>query len=365
MRRLVAGALFETENTYKVLEGRLAALRDPAFMAARAQGRGRPEGPARHRSEARRRRSAIPGPRSRRAQQAYALPVRGLARAGGRRRRRLGPLPLRPRAGARRRRAGQADRRAAARVRRLAGCRSTRSCCSTPSRSQPVLERLRPGVLALQDPRAAGRRRRRRSTMLLGKREPRGAGRAAGRRLAARRSGAAPDAVGRRHDRGRRLRRPDDPVRAAHRSRCRAPPARSGRRRSIGADPGRRRAHRPGALRLRGLRPLSGRHLLAAAQLRQGRRLDRPGPGRPTPFTTFAGLFERATGAPPYRLPGRWTRPTPEARPGHRARLRHHQRHHRRQLRLAGGRRQRPDRRHGVRRQHPLASPATSPTTAR
>ena len=26
-----------------------------------------------------------------------------------------------------------------------------------------------------------------------------------------------------------------------------------------------------------------------------------------TPFTTFAGLFQRATGAPPYRLPGRWT----------------------------------------------------------
>src|SRR5581483_10926493 len=35
--RLVAGALFETENTQKVLEGRLAALRDPAFMAARTK----------------------------------------------------------------------------------------------------------------------------------------------------------------------------------------------------------------------------------------------------------------------------------------------------------------------------------------
>jgi hypothetical protein len=30
--------------------------------------------------------------------------------------------------------------------------------------------------------------------------------------------------------------------------------------------------------------------------------------GQQTPaFTTFAGLFGRATGAPPYRLPGRWT----------------------------------------------------------
>src|SRR6185312_10691006 len=37
MRRLVASDLFETENTYKVLAGRLAALRDPAFMAARAK----------------------------------------------------------------------------------------------------------------------------------------------------------------------------------------------------------------------------------------------------------------------------------------------------------------------------------------
>jgi hypothetical protein len=34
-RRLVAEPLFENENTYKVLQGRLAALRDPAFIAAR------------------------------------------------------------------------------------------------------------------------------------------------------------------------------------------------------------------------------------------------------------------------------------------------------------------------------------------
>jgi hypothetical protein len=35
MASLVAGPLFEDENTYKVLQGRLLALRDPAFMAAR------------------------------------------------------------------------------------------------------------------------------------------------------------------------------------------------------------------------------------------------------------------------------------------------------------------------------------------
>jgi hypothetical protein len=35
MRRLVASALFEDENSYKMLQGRLAALRDPSFIAAR------------------------------------------------------------------------------------------------------------------------------------------------------------------------------------------------------------------------------------------------------------------------------------------------------------------------------------------
>jgi hypothetical protein len=35
MRRLIADALFIDENTYKILAGRLAALRDPAFIASR------------------------------------------------------------------------------------------------------------------------------------------------------------------------------------------------------------------------------------------------------------------------------------------------------------------------------------------
>jgi V8-like Glu-specific endopeptidase len=35
MRRLIAGALFTDENSYKVIEGRLAALRETGFMAAR------------------------------------------------------------------------------------------------------------------------------------------------------------------------------------------------------------------------------------------------------------------------------------------------------------------------------------------
>jgi hypothetical protein len=35
MRRLISGALFEDENSYKLLQGRLAAVRDPALIAAR------------------------------------------------------------------------------------------------------------------------------------------------------------------------------------------------------------------------------------------------------------------------------------------------------------------------------------------
>jgi len=35
MRRLISGALFEDENSYKMLQGRLAALRDPGLIAAR------------------------------------------------------------------------------------------------------------------------------------------------------------------------------------------------------------------------------------------------------------------------------------------------------------------------------------------
>ncbi|HEX3406862.1 MAG TPA: S46 family peptidase, partial [Caulobacteraceae bacterium] len=35
-----------------------------------------------------------------------------------------------------------------------------------------------------------------------------------------------------------------------------------------------------------------------------------------TPFTTFAGLFHRATGEPPYRLPGRWTADGTKLDPG-------------------------------------------------
>jgi len=35
MRRLISGALFEDENSYKMLQGRLAALRDPVLIAAR------------------------------------------------------------------------------------------------------------------------------------------------------------------------------------------------------------------------------------------------------------------------------------------------------------------------------------------
>ena len=47
MARIAADALFDDENTFKIYLGREAALHDPQFLAARAQGRGRPEGQAR------------------------------------------------------------------------------------------------------------------------------------------------------------------------------------------------------------------------------------------------------------------------------------------------------------------------------
>ena len=79
--------------------------------------------------------------------------------------------------------------------------------------------------------------------------------------------------------------------------------------------------------------------------------------GQATPaFTTFAGMFDRATGAEPFRLtPDRWDRARKgKLDPGDGARLRHHQRHHRRQFRLAGRQRSGRGDRRGVRRQHPL-----------
>ena len=119
MRRVVASDLFETENTYKVLAGPTDRVARSGLHGGAREGRDRPEGASRDRSEAggRDRRSLEP---DRRRRAGLRAPVRGLARAGGRRRRRLGPLPLRPRTGQGGGRAGEAHRPAAGRVRQLA-----------------------------------------------------------------------------------------------------------------------------------------------------------------------------------------------------------------------------------------------------
>jgi hypothetical protein len=61
------------------------------------------------------------------------------------------------------------------------------------------------------------------------------------------------------------------------------------------------------------------------------------------PFTAIGGAFERATGRDPFKLPESWIRANV-----------HHQRHHRRQLRISGLRQGPADRRPGLRRQHPV-----------
>ncbi len=77
--------------------------------------------------------------------------------------------------------------------------------------------------------------------------------------------------------------------------------------------------------------------------------------GEVAPFTDFAGAFERATGEAPFDLPRLVAQGEGPAHPDHAVRLRDHQRHHRRQLRLAGGQPERGDRRPGVRREPALA----------
>ena len=58
------------------------------------------------------------------------------------------------------------------------------------------------------------------------------------------------------------------------------------------------------------------------------------------PFTTMGGAFERATGREPFALPKSWLDAKGEDRPGDAVQHGHQQRHHRRQLRLAGDERQ-------------------------
>ena len=71
------------------------------------------------------------------------------------------------------------------------------------------------------------------------------------------------------------------------------------------------------------------------------------------PFTFFSGLFERATGAVPFKLAPLWEAAQGQAEPGHDLQRRDQQRHARRQFRIAGDRPRRQVRRRAVRRQYP------------
>ena len=73
------------------------------------------------------------------------------------------------------------------------------------------------------------------------------------------------------------------------------------------------------------------------------------------PFTEFAGAFARATGEPPFDLPGSWLKAKDRLTPTTPFDLGDHERHHRGQLRLAADQPQRGDRRPGVRREPALA----------
>ena len=73
------------------------------------------------------------------------------------------------------------------------------------------------------------------------------------------------------------------------------------------------------------------------------------------PFTTMAGAFDRATGRPPFELPPSWLAARTKIKGTTPVQLRHHQRHHRRQLGIAGGQQGRRGGGPDLRRQHPLA----------
>ncbi len=120
-------------------------------------------------------------------------------------------------------------------------------------------------------------------------------------------------------------------------------------------DRPRRRAHRQGALRRLRHQRLSGRDLLAAPLLRQGRGLDRAAAATVPPFTYFAGLFDARhrpaavrAGAALDRGARASSTPTPCS-------TFVRQRHHRRQFRLAADQRQGRGDRRDLRRQHPFA----------
>jgi hypothetical protein len=309
-RRLVASALFETENTQKVLEGRLAALRDPAFMAARSKE----ETDLRARLAADPKLAAEigdPWGQIAAAEQYYTRQFvvwHGLEAGAG------GGSDLY-------RYARELVRAAAERVKpsgqRLPEYADSRLALDEkllvdPKPVQPTLEKLRLEFWLSKTREQLGGDTPA-MTMLLG--------------------GETPEALSQRLVAGSRLGDPtlrkalwdggmaavaasDDPmIQFALRT---DPLSRAARQvweeevESRVQDGGERIARIRYAYEGAGLYPDANFSL----RLSYGKVAGWSDEGRQTtPFTTFAGLFQRATGAPPYRLPSRWTADGPKLDP--------------------------------------------------
>jgi hypothetical protein len=309
-RRLVASALFETENTQKVLEGRLAALRDPAFMAARSKE----ETDLRARLATDPKLAAEigdPWGQIAAAEQYYTRQFvvwHGLEAGAG------GGSDLY-------RYARELVRAAAERVKpsgqRLPEYADSRLALDEkllvdPKPVQPTLEKLRLEFWLSKTREQLGADTPA-VTMLLG--------------------GETPEALSQRLVAGSRLGDPtlrkalwdggmaavaasDDPmIQFALRT---DPLSRAARQvweeevESRVQDGGERIARIRYAFEGAGLYPDANFSL----RLSYGKVAGWSDEGRQTtPFTTFAGLFQRATGAPPYRLPSRWTADGPKLDP--------------------------------------------------
>ena len=197
----VTEALESIENSLKVYIGRVKALDDPAFMRPARRRRSRPQGEERRQSG-----SAIPGPTSPSATQAYRNLYLAVSLHP---RRRATCSAMRSRWSAPPTSATKPNSRAAARL---------YATCALPlvekqaARREPIYPVARPARCRMVAEQGARISRRRRSRDQAAARQgiARRAGAAAGRRHQARRPGGPQGAVGWRQGGDRRVDRPDD-----------------------------------------------------------------------------------------------------------------------------------------------------------
>jgi hypothetical protein len=310
MARLVAAPLFSAENTYKVLEGRLAALRDPAFMAAREKDDWTLK--ARLAADARLYvRIGDPWGQIETAQKSYAAQFavwRELESGAG------GGSDLFRYARELVRAAEERGKPSGERLPEYADSRLAldRKLLLDDKPVEPVLERLYLEFWLSKTREALGADAPA-VTMLLGKESPEGlaARLASGSRLA--------DPALRRAlwDGGlAAVTASDDPmIQFVRRTDPLSRAARQVWQEEV-SGPEQDAAERIARVRYvfegRGLYPEGNFSL----RLSYGRVAGLTEQGRLTqPFTTFQGLFDRATGAPPYRLPARWTSQAPKLDP--------------------------------------------------